>query len=542
MSLLMDALKKAEREREAQASKEQGGDAPSRTQELSLDPLEEDLLPEEEPAAPARPWDAADEAGELSGGFELEDDPDFRLGPTEAKPGSEKSSDSPAGMEDIPFSLVDEEVPVEDTSATLPSMKAVKASVDRYFDGSQSASMSMSIPLQPDEATTIVKQREAEQARTAAKSMFDAKSMPRRRSGLVWVAIVPLLVLLPVGGAYYYWADITGGSGLDWRTLIGGFTSSTSQVTPSATQPGVAASVPAKQTVAAASTRSGEAAVSGASLAEVIEVDPPAVGDLTPIVEVVEVAPEPEPEVELEPAPPPPSTEELLASADAEIAAVLGEMPLLQAGAIRDTGISISRRAVRAAVNPKVRSAYEAYHNNELSFAELGYRQVLAEEPTNRDALLGLGAIAVRKGRWPAAAAFYAELLRLNPRDSVARAALIALQGNVGLNSESESRIKLMLEREPDADYLHFSLGNLYASQSLWAEAQRAYFNAYRLNSRNADYAYNLAIGLDHLAQAQAALKYYRLALQLAGQRTAGFDPSAVTQRIESIANTAVAQ
>ena len=47
-------------------------------------------------------------------------------------------------------------------------------------------------------------------------------------------------------------------------------------------------------------------------------------------------------------------------------------------------------------------------------------------------------------------------------------------------------------------------LGNLYADQSQWAPAQQAYFQAHHLEPDNPDYAYNLAVGLDHAAPAEA--------------------------------------
>jgi len=53
----------------------------------------------------------------------------------------------------------------------------------------------------------------------------------------------------------------------------------------------------------------------------------------------------------------------------------------------------------------------------------------------------------------------------------------------------------------------------------LWAQAQQAYFQAYHLEPANPDYAYNLAVGLEHLSQSTLALGFYRRALQLASAR-----------------------
>ena len=63
---------------------------------------------------------------------------------------------------------------------------------------------------------------------------------------------------------------------------------------------------------------------------------------------------------------------------------------------------------------------------------------------------------------------------------------------------------------------LHFTLGNQLAQQGRWAEAQQEYFKAFAAEPDNADFAYNLAVSLDHLRQPRLALEYYRRALALA--------------------------
>ena len=101
--------------------------------------------------------------------------------------------------------------------------------------------------------------------------------------------------------------------------------------------------------------------------------------------------------------------------------------------------------------------------------------------------------------------------------------------------------MKALLHSEPRAAHLHFNLGNLYAAQSRWPEAQQSYFNAYRFDRGNADYAYNLAVSLDHLSQSQSALWLYREALVLSRSRPAGFTAAAVRQRIRDLATVAQA-
>jgi len=162
------------------------------------------------------------------------------------------------------------------------------------------------------------------------------------------------------------------------------------------------------------------------------------------------------------------------------------------------------------------------------------YQEALKEFPDNRDALLGLGAIASNTGDYDSAFGLYARVLKLNPGDQFAKAALINLQDrSVLLNSESV--INSMLHDNPDTHFLHFTLGTIYAAGSRWAEAQQAFFDAYRLNSGNPDYALNLAISLDHIGQYGAALDYYNTALELSDNTPSRFDSLPVRKRIDDL-------
>ena len=177
--------------------------------------------------------------------------------------------------------------------------------------------------------------------------------------------------------------------------------------------------------------------------------------------------------------------------------------------------------------------AYRAFNSGDGSSAAAAYRVVLGHEPGNRDAHLGLAALAVRGARWNEAAGHYGRVLESHPADTVARAALIAIDERDP--ARAESRLKALLRSEPNAAHLHFDLGNLYAVQRRWPEAQRSWSKAYHFDRRNADYAYNLAISLDHLSRPESALGLYREALRLSRTRAAGFETAAVLQRIRAL-------
>lgn len=175
--------------------------------------------------------------------------------------------------------------------------------------------------------------------------------------------------------------------------------------------------------------------------------------------------------------------------------------------------------------------AYEAMQKGDYEKAGTLYGQVLALEPDSIDALLGLAAIAWKQGRNGDASRYYGRVLELEPRNSYAQAGLIALLGNAEPVA-AESKLKQLIGREPSG-FLYFTLGNLYAEQGKWSRAQHAYFQAYQFEPDNSDYAFNLAVGLEHLGQTRSALQYYRLALDLSfAKGRANFDQGLAIERV----------
>src|SRR5690349_19192412 len=160
-------------------------------------------------------------------------------------------------------------------------------------------------------------------------------------------------------------------------------------------------------------------------------------------------------------------------------------------GQASDTPIAVNTPIL--GVDPLVEQGYQAFQRNDLAAARDSYQRALAREPRSRDALLGLAAIDLRNGELESAESRYLKLLEIDPRDSQAVAGLVTLRGRLDPVA-SESRLKTLLATQPEAAHLHFSLGNQYAQQSRWNEAQAAYFKAYSIDPENADYAFNLAV------------------------------------------------
>ena len=196
--------------------------------------------------------------------------------------------------------------------------------------------------------------------------------------------------------------------------------------------------------------------------------------------------------------------------------------------------LSVNRAA--AQVHPKLEAGWVAYNQGNLQAARANYQDVLREEPMNRDGLLGMAAIEVRAGRLGQAEILYQRLLETDPRDAYAQAGLFALRAQMSDPVQTESRAKSILAGDPQAYVLHFTLGNQYAQQGRWPEAQQAFFKAFSADPENPDFAYNLAVSLDHLRQPGLALEYYRRAIALAQQRSSNFDQTLARNRVQELA------
>lgn len=232
-----------------------------------------------------------------------------------------------------------------------------------------------------------------------------------------------------------------------------------------------------------------------------------------------------------------PAVEETLADNEQVIAAdnpdVLATVIEREESALANqSSIKITQKKTESGVNAILMRAYEAYNNGHDAQAQSDYKVVLQRYGLNVDAMLGLGAIATRQGRSADAQGWYQQVLQVEPRNDVAKAGLLSLQGNQqqGL---SLSQIKSMLQASPTDANLQATLGDVYAQQGQWADAQQAYFEAYRLK-QSAENAFNLAVSLDQMGKAKVALPYYKEARMKAGQSSV-IDKASLDARISSI-------
>ena len=327
----------------------------------------------------------------------------------------------------------------------------------------------------------------------AAQVLFQAKAPPDARSrGMLWATIGAVAVVAAAAGAYVWYS-------------IGMLTPKVAiQQRPRPAPIPPPAGAPAMQLPAAEM-----ALISAAASPRPLPVNDPR-----------PAAPAPAPAR----AAVPPVPEDTVARLLRESAATSTAPPLRL-----DRSADAARR-----VPTEVASGYEALRQGNLAAARRNYEAAIAADPQNVDARLGLATVDARSGNRASAAAHYRRTLDLEPSNATALAGLAGL-ADFSRPDALEAQLRADLANSPDSPALRFILGNLYASQARWREAQAEYFEAHRLDPGSGDILYNLAISLDNLGQASLAAGFYRRALEAARDNGAQFDPAPAARRLAEI-------
>ncbi len=570
MSLLMDALKKAEKDKKKAVSEAEGKtpeieeSAEESTQRLDSDPpLEttQETVDREEVTERLEAYEMPTTRSEFS--LEPMDAPapddltnSLELGETsdEFDPGSLSIS----GSGDISQSGEYESATSTTTTgghtitrentldSTMPSERVLKDDLNDYFEASLSMQRTQANTDAVDEtlSRTVVQTGVGDSSQVTAETVFVAGKAKQKKSSTTPILIIVLLLVLMSGAGLYLYTLAPQKSLVPPPRVA-------SQIQPSAvpappeqlsevivpgptvtTEPVASEPDTGMPTISASET---EQSVGGETLADTetsepvdeVQTDPLPV---EPMVSPAETMPTPLPAAVVK------TEEPKSPKLPAEVADSVVDTSPYQAVKHSTTDVQISKSRKSNAVSTVLHSAYLAYQAGNDNVAAAAYRSVLSKQHDNRDALLGLAVLAIKSGNLEQAYGLYRKLLKLNPNDSVAATALFSLQGYKNSPVVTESRLKLQLDEDPNASHIHFSLGNLYARQTRWAKAQQSFFEAYRIDNENADYIYNLAVSLDQLQQHRAALDYYRLAYNKANDQTVSFPVAQLMTRIQSLA------
>ena len=374
--------------------------------------------------------------------------------------------------------------------ATAPSPAAIESSTE------QAATNRSARTPGAQEARRPQTESAAPQDRSAAQNVFAAKQADkpsgRKNAFAITVGAVTVLAVCGIGG--YFWWQLQPKA-----PLVASRPPPTAMPAPAVTPP---AAVPPAPTIAAAPGAPTAAPATGASAAPGPGI--PAAADkedddVAPTAAKAPTAPR-----RTRPAP--------VAEPDA------------------DSPVRVTKAPLK--VNPALLRGFEAFNRGDLEQAQLEYERAQKSDPRNTDALHGLAAIAVRQGRHEQADLLYRRIAEADPQDTVAVSALVNNRSQIDPGA-AESRLKSLSAAQPDLAAPQFALGNLYARQGRWNEAQQAYFRAYNAEQDNPDILYNLAISLEHMRQNKLAAQYYALAVAAAQNHRSSFDPAQAAARLQ---------
>jgi len=481
MSLLLEALKKAERAKE-EAQRRAGGEA---------EPAASSFDPEATVVDPGKHVTTRDELPDIHAPLEILSE-DLQSSRQKARP---------------------LELAIEEIAAPAPPPAPEPRPA--------------AAPAKQREAARASAQAEAQNTdRVAAQKVFEAK-FKEPNPKLPFYITVGVLGVFAVCTAGYFWYQLRPPPALvntNPPRPAGEVPVATAEVKPAAGAPGSDSAAVAQAPIPGLPGAPAAAAAPAPAPAPVATAPAPAPATTSPPAPAPAQVPAPAAPMAAAPQKP---------TAPSAAAAPAARAPRAAAPSTDERALTVNRAG--AQVHPRVASGYAAYQAGDLTLARTDYEQALREDATNRDAALGLAAVEMRAQRYEQADAIYQRLLQVNPRDPHAQAGMLALRGQALDPVQAESRVKTLLAADPEANVLHFTLGNQYAQQGRWAEAQQAYFKAYAGDPENPDYAFNLAVSLDQLRQPALALEYYRRALAAAQKRSSNFAHDTARTRAQQL-------
>ena len=181
-----------------------------------------------------------------------------------------------------------------------------------------------------------------------------------------------------------------------------------------------------------------------------------------------------------------------------------------------------------------VQQGFQAYSTGNLDLAGALYDRALELDPYNRDANLGVAAVATGTQNYLVAKQRYRHLLSLNPDDSLAFSALLNLVATTA-DSSLEHEMKVHVSQYQDNPALHAALGNYYSQLARWDEASNSYGVAVGLSPDTPDYLYNLAVTLDNLGDMRSAAETYQRAISLSEVGSYTFSVAEVRARLQTL-------
>ena len=162
-----------------------------------------------------------------------------------------------------------------------------------------------------------------------------------------------------------------------------------------------------------------------------------------------------------------------------------------------------------------LRNAIAQHQAGRTAEAEALYRQILAADPRQADALDMLGVLCLQSGRAAEAVDYLNRALAIRPSQSEYANHLGAAYGALGRNDDAIAVLRRAVQSAPGAAAGHYNLGIALRNQERVAEAAASFRHAVAADPHSAEAHYNLANALRDLHEPAQAEASYREALRL---------------------------
>ena len=162
-----------------------------------------------------------------------------------------------------------------------------------------------------------------------------------------------------------------------------------------------------------------------------------------------------------------------------------------------------------------LRKALEYHQSGRFEEAETAYRQILARDPNNADALHLAGMLAYQGGRHVMAADYIGRAIRINSSIPAFHNNLGSVLQPLGRLEEALASFEQALRLAPNFAEAHVNVGNLLQQQGRFEEAIARYRQALLLKPESAEARNNLGNALRARGIGEEAVACYREALRL---------------------------
>ncbi len=172
-------------------------------------------------------------------------------------------------------------------------------------------------------------------------------------------------------------------------------------------------------------------------------------------------------------------------------------------------GIKIDVRQPKLNSNYELEKAYNALLSGQSPTAIDIYRNILAQEPNNTQAMFGLATAYQRAGQLEKARPLYGEILKIDPDNAAALNNFLMLAADEAPD-DALQQLQALEQRNPDFSPIPAQLAVLYQKRGQLPEATDAMLRAVALSPENLTYRYNLAVLFDRQKKRAEAADLYK--------------------------------